>query len=57
MNKSFINIFTFAVTYNTINNLNSEYDQNYAIEYDADDIIDFTQSNPFGEYGNKGSTI
>ena len=44
-------------TYNTINNVNSDYDQNQAIEYDADAIIDFTQSNPFGEYGNKGSTI
>lgn len=44
-------------TYNTINNLNSEYDQNQAIEYDADAIIDFTQTNPFGEYGDKGSTI
>ena len=44
-------------TYNTINNVNSDYDQNQAIEYDADAIIDFTQSNPFGEFGNKGSTI
>ena len=44
-------------TYNTINNVNSEYDQNFAIETDADDIIDFTQTNPFGEFGNKGSTI
>lgn len=44
-------------TYNTINNLNSEYDQNQAIEYDADAIIDFTQTNPFGEYGDNGSTI
>lgn len=44
-------------TYNTINNLNSEYDQNFAIESDADAIIDFTQTNPFGEYGDSGSTI
>jgi hypothetical protein len=44
-------------TYNTINNVNSEYDQNVAIETDADAIIDFTQTNPFGEFGNKGGTI
>lgn len=44
-------------TYNTINNLNSEYDQNYAIEYEADQIIDFTEVNPFGEFGDQGSTI
>ena len=31
--------------------------QNFAIEYDADAIIDFTQTNPFGENGDKGSTI
>ena len=44
-------------TYNTINNVNSEYDQNYAIETVADGIIDFTEGNPFGEFGNHGSTL
>ena len=31
---------------------NSEYDDNKYIEDYADDILDFTESNPFGEYGN-----
>jgi len=44
-------------SYNTINNVNSEYDNNFAIESEADDIIDFTQVNPFGEYGNNGGTM
>lgn len=46
-----------TASYNTINNVNSEYDNNYAIETQADDIIDFTQSNPFGEFGNSGGTL
>jgi hypothetical protein len=46
-----------TASYNTLNNLNSEYDQNFAIEYEADQIIDFTQSNPFGEFGNSGGTL
>jgi len=46
-----------TASYNTINNANSEYDNNYAIETQADDIIDFTQSNPFGEFGNSGGTL
>jgi hypothetical protein len=44
-------------SYNTINNVNDEYDNNYTIETQADAIIDFTQTNPFGEYGNKGGVI
>jgi len=44
-------------SYNTINNVNSEYDQNFAIETVADGIIDFTESNPFGEFGNKSGTL
>lgn len=44
-------------SYNTINNVNDEYDNNYTIETQADEIIDFTQTNPFGEYGNKGGVI
>jgi hypothetical protein len=48
--------FTTA-SYNTINNTNSEFDINSAIETQADGIIDFTQGNPFGEYGNSGGSI
>ena len=44
-------------TYNTINNVNDEYDNNYDIEIKADEIIDFTQTNPFGEYGNKNGVL
>lgn len=43
--------------YNTLNNVNDEFDNNWTIETQADDIIDFTQSNPFGEYGNSGGTL
>lgn len=43
--------------YNTLNNVNSDTDQNWSIETEADDIIDFTEVNPFGEYGNSGGTI
>jgi hypothetical protein len=35
-----------------IDNSNSEYDDNKYIETAADDILDFTEKNPFGEYGN-----
>jgi hypothetical protein len=44
-------------SYNTINNVNDEYDNNYTIETQADSIIDFTQGNPFGEYGNSGGIL
>ena len=43
--------------YNTLNDVNDEFDNNWTIETQADDIIDFTQSNPFGEYGNSGGTL
>jgi|TARA_B000000609_G_scaffold24819_1_gene16096 hypothetical protein len=48
--------FTTA-SYNTINNTNSEFDINASIETTADGILDFTQGNPFGEYGNSGGSI
>lgn len=35
-----------------IDNSNSSYDDNKYIENAADDILDFTETNPFGEYGN-----
>jgi hypothetical protein len=44
-------------SYNTINNQNSSYDENADIETEADDILDFTESNPFGEYGNRGGVV
>jgi hypothetical protein len=31
---------------------NSEYDQNKYIQDESDDILDFSEKNPFGEYGN-----
>ena len=46
-----------SATYNTINNQNDGIDANFAIETQADGIIDFTQGNPFGEFGNKGSSF
>ena len=48
--------FTTA-SYNTLNNTNSEFDINSSIETTADGILDFTQGNPFGDYGNSGGSI
>jgi len=39
-------------TFTTLNNTNSEYDQNLEIELEADNLIDWGEKNPFGEYGN-----
>lgn len=44
-------------TYNTLNNTNSAQDMNAYIEDEADDILDWTETNPFGEFGNSGSNI
>lgn len=44
-------------TYSTIDNTNSEYDQNKYIETTADGFLDFTEVNPFGEIGNQGSSL
>jgi hypothetical protein len=44
-------------SYDTLNNTNSEYDQNREIEDAADDIIDWTEGNPFGEAGNFTGSI
>lgn len=38
-------------TYNTLNNTSSEYDQNYSFETIDDEILDFSESNPFGTVG------
>jgi len=43
--------------FDTLNNTNSEYDQNREIEDTADDIIDWSEGNPFGEYGNFTGSI
>lgn len=42
---------------NTIDNVNSDSDDNKYYEDSADQIIDFTEHNPFGEIGNFGSNI
>jgi hypothetical protein len=44
-------------TFDTLNNVNSNYDQNRAIENDADNIVDWTEGNPFGEFGNFTGSI
>ena len=41
-----------TASYNTINNMNSEYDQNNDFETADNDIIDFTETNPFGSVGS-----
>ena len=46
-----------SATYNTLNNMNSDTDQNFTLETQADAIIDFTESNPFGDFGNSGCTL
>ena len=46
-----------SATYNTLNNVNDESQANFVIETQADAIIDFSEGNPFGEFGNKGSSI
>ena len=44
-------IYTLG-TFSTIDNQSTEYDQNQAIETGADDLIDWGEKNPFGEFGN-----
>ena len=44
-------------SFDTLNNTNSNYDQNRQIENEADDIIDWTEGNPFGEAGNFTGSI
>ena len=45
-------------SYNTLNNTNTEntVDQNYSFETADDDIIDFTEVNPFGTIGSTTDT-
>ncbi len=44
-------------TFDTLEDTNSEYDQNRVIEDTADNIIDWTEGNPFGEAGNFTGSI
>lgn len=44
-------------TFDTLNNTNSEYDQNREIEDFADNILDWSERNPFGEFGNSTGSI
>jgi hypothetical protein len=44
-------------TFDTLNNVSSNYDQNRQIENDADNIVDWTEKNPFGEFGNFTGSI
>jgi len=44
-------------TFDTLNNVNSNYDQNRQIEDDADNIVDWSETNPFGEFGNFTGSI
>ena len=40
-----------TASYNTLNNTNSEFDENSFFETQDDSIVDFSQGNPFGEIG------
>ena len=44
-------------SYNTLNNTNSTYDQNSTFETLDDDIIDWTEGNPFGQAGSTVDTF
>lgn len=39
-------------TFNTQEDPNTEYDENKYIQDESDEILDFSEKNPFGEYGN-----
>ncbi len=41
-------------TFDTLNNVNSDYDMNRELEDNGDQLIDWGERNPFGEYGNMG---
>jgi len=44
-------------TFDTLQNTASEYDQNRAIENEADNVVDWSEGNPFGEFGNFTGSI
>ena len=39
-------------SFDTLDDVNTKYSQNKYIEEEADDILDFSETNAFGEYGN-----
>lgn len=41
-------------TFDTLNNTNSNFDMNREIEDEADQLVDWAERNPFGEYGDMG---
>ena len=47
-----------SASYNTLNNVNTadSIDQNFGFETADDDIIDFTEGNPFGSVGSTTDT-
>ena len=44
-------------TFDTLEDTNAEYDDNRVIEDAADNIIDWSEGNPFGEFGNFTGSI
>jgi hypothetical protein len=44
-------------TFDTLNNTNSNYDQNRDFENAGDNLVDWAEKNPFGEYGNFTGSI
>ncbi|AHB80504.1 head closure Hc2 [Synechococcus phage ACG-2014h] len=44
-------------TFDTLNNVSTAYDQNREIEDEGDNIIDWSEGNPFGEFGNYTGSI
>ncbi len=44
-------------TFDTLQDTNAEYDDNRVIEDAADNIIDWSEGNPFGEFGNFTGSI
>ena len=39
-------------SFNTLEDPNTKYDENKYIQDESDEILDFSEKNPFGEYGN-----
>lgn len=51
------NAIWYLETFFTIDDVNSQYDENKYIEDQADDVLDWGEINPFGEYGNMGDNF
>jgi hypothetical protein len=39
-------------SFNTLEDPNSDYEENKYIQDESDEVLDFSENNPFGEYGN-----